>query len=298
MKIRRDPGSQKYSNRGRDKHGRTHAKLLGVTLKAHLLLAGAAIFLTSCAANAQQTPDKSNLPDSPKPQQNPKGANQDQQKNFLATPLGLIARRSYMYPELATTPGPLSSLQKFELFLDKSVSPPQFLSSLAFAGVSQARNSLPGYGQGWSGFGKRFGSSMATGASSNFFGSFLLPSVLREDPRYFVKLNGGFKARAAYALRRALVTRTDAGNETFNWAGTLGPLAAEGLANTYLPDAERTVGNTFERYGVRIGFGAANNLLKEYWPTIFKRLRIGKVAPGLQPDTTQPTSPGGSPNVS
>ena len=39
----------------------------------------------------------------------------------------------------------------------------------------------------------------------------------------------------------------------------------------------------FERYGIRIGFGAANNLLKEYWPTIFKRLRIAKVAPGLQP---------------
>jgi hypothetical protein len=63
----------------------------------------------------------------------------------------------------------------------------------------------------------------------------------------------------------------------------LGPLAAEGLANAYLPDSERTVGKTFERYGYRIGFGAANNLLKEYWPTIFKRLRIAKVAPGLQP---------------
>jgi hypothetical protein len=290
--------AEKYGKRGTDNQDRTRAKLPGVTLKAHLLLAGAAIFLTSCAANAQQTPDKSNLPDSPKPQQNPNGADQNQQKNILATPLGLITRRSYMYPELATTPGPLSSLQKFELFLDKSVSPPQFLGSLAFAGISQARNTLPGYGQEGSGFGKRFGSSMATGVSSHFFGSFLLPSVLHEDPRFFVKLNGGFKARAAYALRRALVTRTDAGMATFNWAGTLGPLAAEGLANTYLPDAQRTVGNTFERYGVRIGFSAANNLLKEYWPTIFKRLRIGKVAPGLQPDTTQPTPPGGPPNVS
>jgi hypothetical protein len=111
----------------------------------------------------------------------------------------------------------------------------------------------------------------------------LLPALLHEDPRYFVKLNGGFRARAGYALRRALVIRTDAGKETFNWPGTLGPLAAEGLANTYLPDSERTVGKTFERYGIRIGFSAANNLLKEYWPTIFKRLRIAKVAPGLQP---------------
>jgi hypothetical protein len=267
-----------------------------VTLKAHILIAGAAFFLAGPVTQAQQNPDKSNLPDAPKPQQNPNGPNQDQQKNILATPLGLITRRSYVYPELATTPGPLTALQKFELFLDKSVSPPQFLGSLAFAGISQARDSLSGYGQGAAGYGKRFGSSMATGASSQFFGTFLLSAVLHEDPRYFVKLNGGFKARAAYALRRALVTRTDAGKATFNWAGTLGPLAAEGLANTYLPDAQRTVGNTFERYGVRIGFSAANNLLKEYWPTIFKRLRIDKVAPGLQPDKTQPAPPGGSPN--
>jgi hypothetical protein len=79
------------------------------------------------------------------------------------------------------------------------------------------------------------------------------------------------------------VIPTDAGNEHFNWPGTLGPMAAEGLANTYLPDSERTVGKTFARYGVRVGFGAVNNLLKEYWPTIFKNLRIAKVAPGLQP---------------
>jgi hypothetical protein len=137
---------------------------------------------------------------------------------------------------------------------------------------------------------------MASGSSSHFFGTFLLPAVLHEDPRYFVKLNGGFRVRAGHALRRAVVIRTDGGKEAFNWPGTLGPLAAEGLANTYLPDSERTAAKTFERYGIRIAFSAGNNLLKEYWPTIFKRLRIGKVAPGLGPDTTQPAPPGATPN--
>jgi hypothetical protein len=73
-------------------------------------------------------------------------------------------------------------------------------------------------------------------------------------------------------------------------------LLAEGLANTYLPDSERTAGKTFERYGIRIGFSAANNILKEYWPTIFKRLRIGKVAPGFGPDKPQQPPPGSPPN--
>ena len=104
----------------------------------------------------------------------------------------------------------------------------------------------------------------------------------------------GLKLRVAYALRRAVVIRTDDGRETFNIPGTVGPLLAEGLANTYLPDSERTAGKTFERYGIRLGFSAANNLLKEYWPSIFKKLRIDKVAPGFGPDKPQRTPPSGS----
>ncbi|MGB6900762.1 MAG: hypothetical protein WBE12_19355, partial [Candidatus Acidiferrum sp.] len=211
------------------------------------------------------------------------GAAQKQDTGVTATPLGLITRKSYFYPELATTPGPLTTGQKFKLFLSKSTSPPQILSSMAGAGISEARGTLAGYGQGGEGYGKRFGSSMATGASSHLFGTFLLPALLREDPRFFVRLNGGFRVRAGHALRRMLVIRTNEGNETFNLPGTLGPLMAEGLANVYLPSAERTAGKTFERAGIRIGFGTANNLLKEYWPTIFKSLRIAKVAPGLHP---------------
>ena len=251
-------------------------------IRTQVLLAALILFARQ-EAIAQQKPDPATLPDAPAPKEDQKDASQKQQKNIWQSPMGLIARKSYFYPELATTPGPLTSGQKFKLFLSKSTAPPQILSSMAGAGISEARGTLAGYGQGGEGFGKRFGSSMASGASSHFFGTFLLPALLHEDPRYFVKLNGGFAARVGHALRRAVVTRTDGGNETFNWPGTLGPLAAEGLANTYLPDSERTVGKTFERYGFRIGFGAANNLLKEYWPTIFKRLRIAKVAPGLQP---------------
>ena len=216
------------------------------------LLATAVFFLLGPTTMAQVQPDRSNLPDAPAPKQDQTNPAQKPDKNTRQTPMGLIAKKSFFYPELATTPGSLSSLQKFELFLDKSISPPQILSSAAGAGISEARGTLAGYGQGGEGFGKRFGSSMATGASSHFFGTFLLPAVLHEDPRYFVMLNGGFKARVGHALRRAVVIRTDDGREIFNLPGTLGPLLAEGLANTYLPDSERTAGKTFQRYGIRI----------------------------------------------
>jgi hypothetical protein len=266
-----------------DAYQSVHAKIAGMRSPTHALLAVAIVLFFGGGAAGHQNPDRASLPDSPAPKQDQDMSAHKEQKNIWQSPIGLVTRKSYFYPELAATKGPLSSTQKFELFLDKSISPPQILSSAAGAGISEARGTFAGYGQGGEGFGKRFGASMASGASSHFFGTFLLPAILHDDPRYFVRLNGGFKLRAAHALRRMFVIPTDAGNEHFNWPGTLGPMAAEGLANTYLPESERTVRKTFERYGVRVGFGAVNNLLKEYWPTIFKNLRIAKVAPGLQP---------------
>src|SRR5260370_34905337 len=74
--------------------------------------------------------------------------------------------------EIASSKGPLSSKQKFELFAGESVAPSRFLSSAAGAGISQARNSLDGYGEGMSGPGKRFGSSVATAGGDHVFGNF------------------------------------------------------------------------------------------------------------------------------
>ncbi len=241
-----------------------------------------ALFVVVVAtAAAQQEPKPRDLPDAPVAKQ--ENAPQKHQNHFDTT-IEVLERRSVFFPNIATSKGPLSSKQKFELFADESVSPSRFLSSAAGAGISQARNSLDGYGQEMGGYGKRFGSSMATAAANNFFGTFVISSVLHRDPRYFVTLHGGAGHRIGYALSRIVVARTDDGKDAANWAGMVGPLLAESLANSYLPVKEQTAGRTFQRYGIRIGLNTASNALREYWPTIFRNLRISKIAPGLKPE--------------
>jgi hypothetical protein len=225
---------------------------------------------------AQQEPKPPDVPDAPAPKH--PGAPQKHQHRINTT-IEVLEKRSIFFPEIATSPGPLSIKQKFELFAGESVAPSRFLSSAAGAGLSQARNSLDGYGQGASGYGKRFGSSMATVESSNFFGTFLISSMLHRDPRYFLTLHGGPGHRIGYALSRIVVSRTDEGKNGVNWAGMIAPLLAESLANSYLPVKEQTAGRTFQRYGIRIGLNAAANALREYWPAISRNLRIKRVAP-------------------
>ncbi len=242
-----------------------------MALRLIALLVGVA-----ASAAAQQEPKPQDLPNAPVAKQE---SGPQKHQNHLNTTIEVLGRRSIFFPNIATSRGALSTKQKFELFADESVSPSRFLSSAAGAGIGQARNSLPGYGQGMGGYGKRFGSSMATGAANNFFGTFLVSSLLHRDPRYFVTLHGGAGHRIGYALSRIVVARTDDGKDAANWAGILGPLLAESLANSYLPAKEQTAGGTFQRFGWRIGLNAASNSLREYWPTIFRSLRITKSAP-------------------
>src|SRR5262249_11181178 len=88
-----------------------------------------------------------------------------------------------------------------------------------------------------------------------------------------------FKQHVKHALRSVVITRTDSGGEGPNLSRLLGFMAAEGLANTYLPEDERTVGSSFERTGRHIAIRAATNVMKEYWPNIIKRA----TTPGTQP---------------
>jgi hypothetical protein len=240
------------------------------------------VFLALAEAGAaQQEPKPKDLPDAPAPKQENAPAKHE---NPLNETIQILGRRSIFFPDLATNPKPLNSKQKFELSADESIAPSRLLSSALGAGIGQAADSLPGYGEGMAGYAKRFGSSMASAASDHFFETFLLSSLLHRDPRYFVVLRGGAGYRIKYALSRTVVTRTDDGKSAANWPGILGPLLAESLANSYLPEKEQTTGRTFRRYGYRVGLNTASKVLREYWPTIFRSLRIAKIAPGARPD--------------
>ena len=116
------------------------------------------------------------------------------------------------------------------------------LAGQAFeAGLAQSNNDFPGYGQGAAGYGKRFGAGLADEVSGGFFGTFLFPSVLHQDPRYYRLGEGSFKKRLGHALIRPVLTHKDSGGRAFNWSGILGSIAASGLSNAYYPEEDRGV---------------------------------------------------------
>jgi hypothetical protein len=227
------------------------------------------LFVIAMVLDAVSAAPGQDRPDAPSASRAAGSAGHKPRSGFSST----LNRKSLFFPDIATTEGPLSAGEKFKLFVDNSISVFALAESALSAGIAQADNSPGGYGQGGEGYGKRFGSSMARNASSQFFGTFLLASILRQDPRFFPQVDPTFGGSVKYSVKRLFVTRDDDKHDVANWSGLLGPLMAEGLANAYWPEPDRTAGQTFERYGVDLAERVGSNLLRNYWPVFFKKLR-------------------------
>jgi hypothetical protein len=176
--------------------------------------------------------------------------------------LGVIPN---FYVSYIPNPVPLAPKQKFELAWRTSIDPVTFVLTGAIAGIQQAENDFSGYGQGAQGYGKRYGASYADVVIGTFVGSAILPSLLKQDPRYFYKGTGSVRSRALYAIAQAVICKGDNGHWQPNYSGILGSLAAGGISNLYYPESNRNgTALTFENTAIGIGESAAANLFQEF----------------------------------
>lgn len=175
--------------------------------------------------------------------------------------LGVIPN---FYVTYNPTAAPLHPRQKFELAWKLTIDPVNFGVTAAIAGIQQATNSFSGYGQGAQGYGKRLGAAYADSVTGTFIGGAILPSLLKQDPRYFYKGTGTRRSRVLYALANAVICKGDNGHWQFNYSAVMGSLAAGGISNLYYPDTDRDASVTFENTLIGIGASAANNLLQEF----------------------------------
>ena len=159
---------------------------------------------------------------------------------------------------------PLNTRQKFELAWKSTFDPVTFLFTGAAAGVQQAQDQFSGYGQGAQGYAKRYGASYADVVTSTFIGGAILPSLLKQDPRYFYKGTGSKRSRILYAIANSVICKGDNGHWQPNYSTILGGLAAGGISNLYYPSSDRGAGLTFENTAIGIAGTAAANLLQEF----------------------------------
>jgi hypothetical protein len=196
-------------------------------------------------------------------------------------------------PDFGTTSrhdaSPLTPGEKFHLFTKSAFDPVEFGVVGLQAGLSQAEDEFPEYGQGAAGFGKRYGSTLADEISSSFWANYFYPVLLKEDPRYFRLGEGTIGQRFKYALSQEVIAHTDSGGRSFAWENVLGAFTTGGVSNLYYPPAERGLGLTLSRSAISIGYGSLGGLVDEFYPDIAKHLFHHRdKAPQAQPASSQP----------
>lgn len=202
----------------------------------------------------------------------------DQEKQRL---FGVIPNFYVTYiPDAA----PLTPRQKFQLAWKSTVDPVSFGVTGVVAGVEQATDKFSGYGQGAQGYGKRYGAAYADLVTGTFIGGAILPSLLKQDPRYFYKGTGTVRSRVFYAIANAVICKGDNGHWQPNYSGIAGSLASGGISNLYYPDSDKSdAALTFENALIGIGETAAVNLLQEF---VMRRLTPN--LPKTEPVSTTP----------
>jgi len=186
----------------------------------------------------------------------------------------------------------LEAKDKFLLLVHDTFDPVTFFDAAYNAGIGQADNRNPSFGQGAAGYGKRVGAGVVGQASSEFFKDFAYPTVFSEGPRYYRLARGEKGKRLLHAAGHVFIAHREDGAHMFNFAEWLGTSSAITLSNVYHPDNKRGFSPTAVRLGFSVLDDSSVDVLHEFWPEIARKLKL----PFRGQHEFSSQGPGSSPN--
>lgn len=223
---------------------------------------------------AQQSQD----PKTQKQQNPPQDKRKDQKTYSPSATTGSPGHIFWVVPAFKVTYGtgftPLTSREKFGEWAQSSYDPLGLGAGVVEAATLEysSTDGFCGYGSGWSGYGKCFGSLELDSDVSSFIGDYALAVAFHQDPRYFRLGKGSRPKRAWYAISRVFITYNDSGHNVFYSSALSGTVIAGALSNLYYPAKEVGWSPTINRIALDLGNTALYNGAAEFWPDIHQGL--------------------------
>jgi hypothetical protein len=238
---------------------------------------------------AQPVSESAALPDAPRPQVAPGTADTHQCEPPKACPpaspqasgqqknagTGGTPRFDFSHP-LGKPPstGPLTPKNKLRLAASDVADPFNLITIGATAAITIGSNAHTDYGPGMKGWAKNSGTLLTEDMTGAFFATFLVPSLTRQDPRYYRMPKASIPRRIANAIVQPVWARSDRGTPMPNYGDLIGIPAAITLANVYVPGREQGVGPTVESSAIAIASSPIDNFISEFLPDVAKHVSI------------------------
>lgn len=256
---------------------------------AFILIMGVVSLAQDQNSQPQKEPTPSPKPEATRAQQKSEQEREIERKEQSQRVMGVLPQFGVTSRQNAPA---LTGREKFHLFAKSAFDPVTIGVVGLQAGLSQAQDEFPAYGQGAEGYGKRFGAAFADQVSSGFWSNYAYPVLLKEDPRYFRLGEGGFRTRFLYSIKQEFVCHTDKGGRMFHFSNVLGAFTSGAISNIYYPgkslarvipatatspaipvyyESERGVSLTMSRAAIALGYGTMGGLFDEFWPDIHRK---------------------------
>jgi hypothetical protein len=171
-------------------------------------------------------------------------------------------------PRVAVSnPIPLTAGEKFHYYVKSTYGPKSFGYSLLGAGINQARDKVPEWGQGMEGYSKRFASSFGQKVVKRSVDLGLI-TILHEDPRYFRSGQSGIVNRSLYAAEQVFIAHKDSGGTRFGYSNMISTFTGSYVSRQWRPDSYHSWGDCMSSFAISLGINAGKNLFNEFWPDI------------------------------
>jgi hypothetical protein len=222
------------------------------------------------SASPPQTPQQPNLPDAPKPAVSDDSGKKECKIIPCPTPIINWYLRFQNGPQVK----PLTPKEKAWLATRNLLDPFNLIIITATSGISVAADSHSPYGPGWPGFGRNVGVAFTEDMTAEFFGTFLIPSIVHQDPHYHRMPHAKYPRRVFHAIAQVVWTQGDDGKGMLNYSNLVGLAIEDEIANLYVPGRQTNSSATAQRYAIGLATAPIDNFLIEFLPDVAKRIHV------------------------
>jgi len=190
---------------------------------------------------------------------------------------------------------PLTPREKAWLAARNFVDPFNLVAIAGEAGISVAANSHSPYGPGMPGYGRDVGVSITEDMTGEFFGTFLIPSLAHQDPRYYRLEHAPIHRRIEHAIVQVFWTTGDNGKGMPNYANLGGLAFDEAIDDLYVPGRATNLGATANRYAIDLASAPIGNFDEEFLPDVASHIHVQIALIQRIINQVAQTQPGGRP---
>jgi len=164
--------------------------------------------------------------------------------------------------------------QKAWLATRDVIDPFNGITILGNSAIFVGANSHSSYGPGMTGFGTNVGVSYSQDVTNEFFGTFLIPSIVHQDPHYYRLPAASIKRRIAHAFYQVVWTQGDDGKGMLNYANLLGFALDDEIGNLYVPGQQTDMRASAKRYVLAFSLAPIDNFITEFVPDLARRIHV------------------------